>query len=50
MPKSGAKERWECPKCDYFYLSPLAILGVSHRCQSKNKLGSVALVKVREYK
>ena len=48
-PMSKAKELWECPKCGWWYQSPITIKGISHPCQTKQKLGNVRLRRTRVY-
>lgn len=46
-PRKQPVEIWECPKCEFRYESPTRLQGLSHLCQSKQRLGSVRLRKVR---
>jgi len=44
-PATKAVETWECPKCSYFYHSPIRLHSIEHPCGSLLNLQRVDRVR-----
>lgn len=43
---SATAHTWQCPRCQYRYVSPLPTLQVTHRCPSASGIRPIDLVPV----